>query len=82
MPCDAPEPGSLWKHRRTGRWVRIERVVARRGSDWVKVYFQLISGPEYQLHETKNVSSAVQHWFLKTYEFAEPAVHEDDAPQA
>jgi hypothetical protein len=72
------EPGSLWRHHRRGYYVRIEKLVARRGSDWAMVYFQRISGPGYQYPMTKHPSSAVRHWFLKTYDLAEPAVHVEE----
>lgn len=76
-----PEPGSLYQHRRNGRWVLVDRTVHRRNSDHVMVYFWQISGPSYQHTLTKGASTAVLHWFLETYEFKEPAIHLlDDEP--
>lgn len=80
MSLQVPEVGELWRARqykkRGGNWVRIEKIV-RPGGDRPSVHFDRISGPEYQIKLNRTTSYAVLHWFLKTYEFAEPAILED-----
>lgn len=77
------EVGSLWTNRR-GDYVEVIKLGERKPfdqSDYQMIYWQRISGPAYRLVATKSTSSANRRWFLKTYTFAEPAIHIDEGEE-